>query len=257
MEELNSTEKQEVKQEVKQEPASSSSSKSKIAEVMINGKPLLTDLDLKRIIQFGSPYQVTRIIKVRRASYLLELAAVPFLKTLISGITWTTQFKRAKDLESIMPKTSNDGDAKSAIRTMLSSVAVLLVEGFDIVLDTDFEWSADIPKEHFSKIRHIMLNETLPIGPGPRTKHERFHETYTAFDTMRKQKTVGGARKTLKKLFCECIKKVRAKTGSEGAAIAICTKSVLHSRGKTFRKFKCKGNRPFLNLQKRIYSGET
>ena len=49
--------------------------------------------------------------------------------------------------------------------------------------------------------------------------------------------------------FCNCVKSVRRyvkpKTGKgpaakEGAAIAICTKSVLQTRGKTLRKFSCK-----------------
>ena len=48
--------------------------------------------------------------------------------------------------------------------------------------------------------------------------------------------------------FCRCIKAVRktvkARTGSkEGAAIAICTKSVLQTKGKTLRKISCKTKR--------------
>jgi hypothetical protein len=44
--------------------------------------------------------------------------------------------------------------------------------------------------------------------------------------------------------FCRCIKKVqktrKASTRKESAAIAICVKSVLQSRGITLRKFRCK-----------------
>ena len=62
-------------------------------------------------------------------------------------------------------------------------------------------------------------------------------------------------RESLSKKFCNCIKKVRktvkARTrGKEEAAIAICTKSVLWSRGKTLRKFSCRGG-PILKTQKR------
>ena len=57
------------------------------------------------------------------------------------------------------------------------------------------------------------------------------------------------SKKPLKTLFCECIKSVRKSKSNEGVAIAICTKSVLHSRGKTFKKFKCKGRKPFLTLR--------
>ena len=72
--------------------------------------------------------------------------------------------------------------------------------------------------------------------------------------------TRGTSRKNLAKYFCHCIKKVRKtvkvrdKTQSfkarEQAAIAICTKSVLQTRGRTLRKFKC-GKRPFLETQTR------
>jgi hypothetical protein len=55
--------------------------------------------------------------------------------------------------------------------------------------------------------------------------------------------------KVLANKFCKCVKKVRRtvtlRKGSgdrarESAAIAICTKSVLRTRGKTLRKFSCK-----------------
>lgn len=51
--------------------------------------------------------------------------------------------------------------------------------------------------------------------------------------------------KTLVKKFCKCIKKVRRtfkprKGTREQAAIAVCTKSVLQSRGKTLKKFSCR-----------------
>lgn len=62
--------------------------------------------------------------------------------------------------------------------------------------------------------------------------------------------------------FCGCIKKVRRSvtlrkgTGSgpaarESAAIAICTKSVLQTKGRTLRKFKCgkRGRRATLRTQ--------
>ncbi len=63
--------------------------------------------------------------------------------------------------------------------------------------------------------------------------------------------------------FCGCIKKVRKsvtlRKGSgrgpaakESAAIAICTKSVLQTRGRTLRKFTCgkKGKAAKLQTQK-------
>jgi len=49
--------------------------------------------------------------------------------------------------------------------------------------------------------------------------------------------------------FCRCIKQVRktvklrsgrGKEARERAAIAICVKSVLQSRGRTLRKFNCR-----------------
>ena len=51
--------------------------------------------------------------------------------------------------------------------------------------------------------------------------------------------------------FCRCVKSVRktvklrrgskkSTNGKEQAAIAICVKSVLQSRGRTLKKFKCR-----------------
>jgi hypothetical protein len=66
--------------------------------------------------------------------------------------------------------------------------------------------------------------------------------------------------KSLGKEFCRCIKKVRKtvkvrpgqnKTlkGRERAAIGICVKSVIQTRGKTLKKFKCTP-KPYLLTQK-------
>lgn len=64
----------------------------------------------------------------------------------------------------------------------------------------------------------------------------------------------------LAKNLCHCIKKVRKTVkvrkgqnntvkGREKAAIGICVKSVIQTRGKTLRKFKCKPT-PYLLTQK-------
>jgi hypothetical protein len=66
--------------------------------------------------------------------------------------------------------------------------------------------------------------------------------------------------KSLGKELCRCIKKVRKtvkvrpgqnKTlkGKEKAAIGICVKSVLQTRGKTLKRFKC-SPRPYIRTQK-------
>ena len=58
------------------------------------------------------------------------------------------------------------------------------------------------------------------------------------------------ASKELTKKFCDCIKKVRryikpTKGTKESAAIGICVKSVLQTKGKTLRKFKCRNGKLF------------
>ena len=58
------------------------------------------------------------------------------------------------------------------------------------------------------------------------------------------------ASKELTNDFCRCIKKVSKKikprSGTkEEAGIAICTKSVLQTKGKTLRKFKCRNRKLF------------
>jgi len=54
---------------------------------------------------------------------------------------------------------------------------------------------------------------------------------------------------SLTKDFCHCVKKVRktikvrsgkaTRSAKESAAIAVCTKSVLFSRGRTMKKVRC------------------
>ena len=67
---------------------------------------------------------------------------------------------------------------------------------------------------------------------------------------------IGYTRKNLSKKFCRCIKQVSSyikpiKGTKESASIAICVKSVLQTRGRTLKKFKCGKNR-FLKTQKLI-----
>jgi hypothetical protein len=69
--------------------------------------------------------------------------------------------------------------------------------------------------------------------------------------------------KPLATSFCHCIKKVKSTVTlrknrtrnknkrAESAAIAICVKSVLQTRGKTLKKFRC-GKKPYLVTQKPI-----
>ena len=63
----------------------------------------------------------------------------------------------------------------------------------------------------------------------------------------------GYTRKELSKKFCRCIKQVSSyirpiKGTKDSAAIAICVKSVLQSRGRTLKKFKC-GKKGYLKTQ--------
>ena len=56
----------------------------------------------------------------------------------------------------------------------------------------------------------------------------------------------------LTKKFCKCVKKVSMgmKQRKEGLAIAICVKSVLQTKGKTLKKFNCRGNKLFIQPKK-------
>ena len=65
--------------------------------------------------------------------------------------------------------------------------------------------------------------------------------------------------------FCRCIKKVRktiklrpgvkkTSAAKEAAAIAVCVKSVLQTKGKTLKRFGC-GKKPMLKTQKPLKGG--
>jgi hypothetical protein len=64
------------------------------------------------------------------------------------------------------------------------------------------------------------------------------------------------ASKSLTNSFCRCIKKVskkiKSRSGSskESAGIAICTKSVLQTKGKTLGKFTCRKRKLFTQKKK-------
>jgi len=66
-------------------------------------------------------------------------------------------------------------------------------------------------------------------------------------------------KESMAKRFCGCIKKVRKtikgnykKQQKESRAIAICVKSVIQSRGKTLKAFRC-GKSPKLTTQNPKY----
>jgi hypothetical protein len=76
---------------------------------------------------------------------------------------------------------------------------------------------------------------------------------------MRTAKT---RKNSLSDRFCRCIKhvrrtvkRVRGPSGKEQAAIAICVRSVLGSRGRTLKRFKC-GAKPQLTTQKPLGAGK-
>ena len=59
------------------------------------------------------------------------------------------------------------------------------------------------------------------------------------------------ASKKLTNDFCRCIKSVSKKIKQKiSAGIAICTKSVLQTKGKTLRKFKCRNKKLFTQKMK-------
>ncbi len=55
--------------------------------------------------------------------------------------------------------------------------------------------------------------------------------------------------------FCRCIKAVASKFGGiekgEGAAIAICVKSILQSKGRTLKRFRCKNGASITTQKKK------
>ena len=58
--------------------------------------------------------------------------------------------------------------------------------------------------------------------------------------------------------MCRCIKQVRKTvrsiTNKEKAAIGICVHSVLQTKGRTLKRFRC-GKHPYLRTQKRYRLG--
>jgi hypothetical protein len=57
--------------------------------------------------------------------------------------------------------------------------------------------------------------------------------------------------------FCSCIKKVRKTRKNESRAIPICVHSVLQKRGRTLKKFHCKGSKARVITQPQTGGGGT
>ena len=111
-----------------------------------------------------------------------------------------------------------------------------------------------------------MSLSNKPMGPKPANAIKPIDlATFGAKPTAPKPENVmkpipvGGRRHTLKRKFTRCVKSVRktirARKGStkESAAIAICTKSVLQTRGRTIKRY----TRKRLVTQKKFRGGLT
>lgn len=91
--------------------------------------------------------------------------------------------------------------------------------------------------------------------PEPESEDEGWERKGDQIIVTKKKK---GGRKVTARKFCKCIKKVkrtvRLRRGlsqnKESAAIAICTKSLLQSHGRTLKRVRCRGA-PRLETQKR------
>lgn len=83
-----------------------------------------------------------------------------------------------------------------------------------------------------------MKKQTMSVGERLTAKNR------IRFGALKHPYRAGGRRKTLRTKFNHCVKSVRktvkARKGSnkESAAIAICTKTVLHPRGRTLKRYR-------------------
>lgn len=66
------------------------------------------------------------------------------------------------------------------------------------------------------------------------------------------------ASKILSEKLCKCINKTNTKSKSNNntknkySNYALCTKSVLHNKNLTYKKFTCKGKKPSITLRKKM-----
>jgi hypothetical protein len=135
--------------------------------------------DILRIMNFITPEKVARLVNIRKASHLLKLAACPFFIIHLSS-QWAESFKNAKKTRSA-----------SDIRVLLSSISILLIEGFDLVLHSSFLW--DIPS-HISgllnKYTYILNNNLIPKGiTDERFKNPKYNDLLHYFEMLQKENT--------------------------------------------------------------------
>ena len=128
------------------------------------------------------------------------------------------------------------------------------------ILDNRDAYLAD--RDQIPPVLHGVLNSLHELDPQETSYVDsqmanRLAMIYERNSPFPHPQPAGGAkRKTQAQRFCKCIKSVRktlkARRGStkEKGAIAVCTKSVLQTRGRTLKRFKC-GKKPRVLTQKR------
>lgn len=100
-------------------------------------------------------------------------------------------------------------------------------------------------KEELADIATQLATQPTAVAEAKNTDGWKTRFRYGNFDPVdnRKPTRYGGVRKTLRTKFNHCVKAVRktvkARKGSnkESAAIAICTKTILHPRGRTLKRY--------------------
>jgi ribosomal protein L29 len=84
---------------------------------------------------------------------------------------------------------------------------------------------------------HSFVDRVFERPPSLAKLLDSMAKSFSAPKDVRRA-TLEGSSRPYRKKFERCVKTLRKKLPKESSAIAICTKSVLHSRGRTMKRYK-------------------
>ena len=152
-------------------------------------------------------------------------------------------------LHSLESRDQDDDAVRSAKWTLLKNLV-------DAILRSDIPISRRDTRDLKTAKEFFDNNEYSPENVSGENFKTNLEIVEKVRDEVLYTPSGGVRRKSQTARFCGCIKSVRktlkARKGStkEQGAIAVCVRSVLHTRGKTIKKFKC-GKKMRVVTQKR------
>lgn len=152
-----------------------------------DGELVFSNIDIQRIKNLMRAEYIKKVISVRKASYILELALSPFFRINLSS-DWYDKFRTLKADHKL-----DEAGRKNMIRDQLFTVAAMLMEGWDLFFHENFTWDAPIGLNRKDKVKFIIDHELIPTGSNdPRYKKPVYKPLFTYLNELRASRNALG-----------------------------------------------------------------